>query len=346
MRVKISAFLFLLLFSFGVTYENGSVKSEYLQFIWNAPSLIIVVFPSLVIAWGATSFHGSAVAWRILLFKRLDFNQEELEEAHKYVASFAKVAIYSSILGALIGAVLMLQSTDDLSTIGPKLSIMLICPLYASLILPLAHLVSFRIESDLQFSPDKKPQRQLSKGAKIGMGAFATYLFLIMILATFEFSSSENATGKQYSPPIDIEVPSSDLKHIVHAKIVLQSMDENTLLFLNSRQYYLRDYLIRSLNQMNKEDMLDTGKRQEFTQKLNEGIQRFLSEEFLDESENRELASDVEVLLQSVSFEPLAVEATGAIAASSQIDKVNLCNRPINPIYFKSLGFAKVNLMG
>jgi len=43
----------LAVFLFGVMYENGSLHAEYLQFMWNAPSIIVVVFGTLAATIGS-----------------------------------------------------------------------------------------------------------------------------------------------------------------------------------------------------------------------------------------------------------------------------------------------------
>ena len=186
----------LVVFVFGCTYENGSIKPEYLQFMWNAPSLIIVLFGTIVATIASypmdmiaglgktigSVFKGkniplietlviivdvAKVARKNVLaiedslssieneFLRnglrlvvdrvdreliVEMMMSEMKySAQKQTADQLMIKQMSSLspafgmIGTLIGLVLMLQSLDDISTIGPKMSVALITTLYGSL---------------------------------------------------------------------------------------------------------------------------------------------------------------------------------------------------------------------
>ncbi|MDT8447439.1 MAG: MotA/TolQ/ExbB proton channel family protein [bacterium] len=186
----------LVVFVFGSSYENGGIHPEYLMFMWNAPSLIIVFFGTIVATVGSFPMEMIASLGRVIgaVFKgknvplietlviivdvakvarknvlaiedslpsieneylrnglRLVVDRVDRELITEIMVSEMKYAIKKKendaemvkimatyapafgMIGTLIGLVLMLQSLDDISTIGPKMSVALITTLYGAL---------------------------------------------------------------------------------------------------------------------------------------------------------------------------------------------------------------------
>ncbi len=210
-----SAGIFLL-FCFGVMYEEGSLHPEYLQYMWNAPSVIIVVIGTLVATVAAYPMEmiagiGKSIGkvYRAknvplietlvivvdvakvarknvlaiedslpsieneflrnglrLVVDRVDreliteiMSSEMKYAAQKKEADMLLIKLMSSLapgfgmLGTLIGLILMLQSLDDISTVGPKMAVALITTLYGSLLsngifIPWANSLSFANENE------------------------------------------------------------------------------------------------------------------------------------------------------------------------------------------------------
>lgn len=182
---------------FGCVYEEGQIKPEYLVFMWNAPSMIIVTVGTAVAALSSYPLEISAAMGKniVKVFKaknvplietlviivdvakvarknvlaiedslpsieneflrnglRLVVDRVDRELITEIMSSEMKYAtarkttenaIFKSMsslapglgmLGTLIGLILMLQSLDDISTVGPKMSVALITTLYGSLL--------------------------------------------------------------------------------------------------------------------------------------------------------------------------------------------------------------------
>jgi len=151
MKVKIGFVGMLVIFVWGSTYENGSLQWLYLQFMWNAPSLLIVILPPIVVAWMSTSSTAAKICWGMLFWKASERSKNDLEDAIRYAQIFRQVTFYAAWLGTFIGVVLITQFSDpnELDSLGPKLSVMSICLLYGFLMAPICILVEKRIESDL-----------------------------------------------------------------------------------------------------------------------------------------------------------------------------------------------------
>ena len=185
----------LLVFCFGSMYENGAVHPEYLQFMWNAPSIIIVVIGTLVGTIGSYPMEQLSGLGKIIgrIYKaksvplietlviivdvakvarknvlaiedslpsieneflrnglRLVVDRVDRELITEIMMSEMKYAAQKKdtdmqmvkgmsalspgfgMIGTLIGLILMLQSLDDISSIGPKMSVALITTLYGS----------------------------------------------------------------------------------------------------------------------------------------------------------------------------------------------------------------------
>ena len=136
------AFIFL----FGIMYENGALHPQYLQFIWNAPSFIIVFFPAFLIAWAGTKKGSLNLAFSLVRCKTLSYTQHQKDEAQRSVKILGIIGAYSGLMGTLIGCVLMLQSLDDISTIGPKMSVALLTTLYGGILLTFGFWLEAKIQ--------------------------------------------------------------------------------------------------------------------------------------------------------------------------------------------------------
>ncbi len=184
-------------FLFGTMYENGGLKPEYLQFMWNAPSVIIVLFGTFVGTLGSYPMEmigklGSTIGKvfksknvplietlviivdvakvarknvlaiedslpsieneflrnglrlvvdRVdreliteIMMSEMKYSAKNKEDAQMVIKQMSGLSPGFGMIGTLIGLVLMLQSLDDISTIGPKMSVALITTLYGSLL--------------------------------------------------------------------------------------------------------------------------------------------------------------------------------------------------------------------
>ena len=183
-------------FLFGVMYENGGLHPEYLIFMWNVPSMIIVAGGAFVATMGSfpidmfmrlggiigSVFKGKNVPLietlviivdvakvarknvlaiedslpsieneflrnglrlvvdRVdreliteIMVSEMKYSLAQQESEVEMVKIMATYAPAFGMFGTLIGLVLMLQSLDDISTVGPKMSVALITTLYGSL---------------------------------------------------------------------------------------------------------------------------------------------------------------------------------------------------------------------
>lgn len=186
----------VVVFLFGVMYENGAVKPEYLQYMWNAPSMIIVILGTVVATVGSypldvisglpKSIGRVFKAKNVPLIETLviivdvakvarknvlaiedslpnieneflrnglrlvvdrvdrelimEIMMSEMKYSHQkrvldqlVVKQMVALAPGFGMIGTLIGLVLMLQSLDDIASIGPKMSVALITTLYGAL---------------------------------------------------------------------------------------------------------------------------------------------------------------------------------------------------------------------
>ena len=185
------------LFMFGVMYEKGAIHPEYLQYMWNAPSVIIVVFGTLAATVGSFPMDqimglGKAIGKvyksksvplietlviivdvakvarknvlaiedslpsidneflrnglrlvvdRVdrelitdIMMAEMKYSALKKQNDQLIVKQMSSLSPAFGMIGTLIGLVLMLQSLDDVASIGPKMSVALITTLYGSLL--------------------------------------------------------------------------------------------------------------------------------------------------------------------------------------------------------------------
>lgn len=187
----------VVVFLFGVMYEGGALRPEYLVFMWNAPSMIIVILGTIVATIGSFPLDQISdlpktigrvfkaknvplietlviivdvakvarknvlaiedslpnieneflrnglrlVVDRVdreliteIMMSEMKYSNQKKVKDQMMVKHMVALSPGFGMIGTLIGLVLMLQSLDDISTIGPKMSVALITTLYGSLL--------------------------------------------------------------------------------------------------------------------------------------------------------------------------------------------------------------------
>ncbi len=107
---------------------SGSNFTWYLDF----PSLVVMLFPTLVLSMGTHGVKGVLGAFGAAFGDR-QRSRQELELALLAARSLGRFAWLSSLIGAFIGAIAILGNIGAMERIGSNVAVALICVFYAAL---------------------------------------------------------------------------------------------------------------------------------------------------------------------------------------------------------------------
>ena len=122
--------LYLLALIFFIAFAVIGMGSFVMAFI-NLPSMLIVLPPSFILAWGVTSNRALKLGVTLPFRKKSGFTSDEVNEACLFLRVFGWSALLMGAVGTLIGAVIMLQHLEDPSAIGPALAITILTLFYS-----------------------------------------------------------------------------------------------------------------------------------------------------------------------------------------------------------------------
>jgi len=141
----------------------GLVSGFTLILLAMADPIIFINVPSVLIVVGGTmamtlvsfplQYVVGLIGFYMYAFRppRADANREKVErELEKGILAFGRIKTYALAtgwIGTLIGAVLMLQHLDDPAKIGPGVAVMLLCPLYGTI---MAYLLFWPVRTKLE----------------------------------------------------------------------------------------------------------------------------------------------------------------------------------------------------
>lgn len=119
----------------------GQSVGAILNFI-DMPSLLIILMITVPMLLASGLFPDLRRAFRVIMVKKAAYTKLELQRSLEAVKLTIRLIFYSGFLGTIVGLITILKSLKDIDVLGPNLSVMLICILYAIfgsfLLLPIA----------------------------------------------------------------------------------------------------------------------------------------------------------------------------------------------------------------
>ncbi len=122
----------LIILIFALVYS--SVFGQPLESIYNVldiPSLLIILMITIPMLLASGLFPDLGRAFKVITFKKADYTKLELKRALEAVRLTFKLVVFSGFFGSLVGLINILRYLSSPETIGPNVSVMLICTLYS-----------------------------------------------------------------------------------------------------------------------------------------------------------------------------------------------------------------------
>ncbi len=111
----------------------------------DAPSVIIVIIPALVVSIFGTSFRTFGKSLKIVYSKAAPKDEAETEQCALFFMLLGNIAVIGGVIGTLIGGVIMLQNLDDPKQIGPALAIAVLTAFYGAVVKFFAYAAEKRV---------------------------------------------------------------------------------------------------------------------------------------------------------------------------------------------------------
>ncbi len=172
MAYLIAIVVFVLTLFVGVVSVAGP---EGILLLWNLPSFLMIVVPTLAVAISSVSLKGANTT-RVVFGKQTNTSPVEAKKVFDFFRMLGNASILLGIVAFLVSLVLLLANLSDPNTIGPSMALGLISLLYAACL----KLIAFSVE----FSVRKKAGL-MDDALNSNVGDWIVYVYPIMPMLLF-----------------------------------------------------------------------------------------------------------------------------------------------------------------
>lgn len=113
---SIVSFVCVIVIVVGVDFSTFTTKLSALTWLLDLRSFGFVLIPALGFAWAATSKNTLLLSFKLVFSEPTDISQEQVQEACRFLRIFGNTCLVMGGIGALLGAMVVLQNLASLTT--------------------------------------------------------------------------------------------------------------------------------------------------------------------------------------------------------------------------------------
>jgi flagellar motor component MotA len=122
--------LILLIVALAYSVVIGHPMVDLLN-VFDIPSLLIILLITIPMLLASGLFPDLRRAFRAIMDKKVSYSSLELQKSLEAVKLTVRLIVFSGIFGSLTGLINVLKYLSDPQALGPNLSVLLICTVYA-----------------------------------------------------------------------------------------------------------------------------------------------------------------------------------------------------------------------
>ena len=146
MKLGVIVFFVILILGSCLDMNNFQFKLGNLAYLFDFPSLVIVLVPTIFFAIGAYSWETYAKTWSIPFGKPENCEQSELVEVNKCLNSMGNMSVVMGIIGTFLGVILLLNYLQQEVDIAPAIAIAVVTLFYGFLFKALCMFASSKVD--------------------------------------------------------------------------------------------------------------------------------------------------------------------------------------------------------
>jgi flagellar basal body-associated protein FliL len=177
MRFLALVLLFVLTLVFCVSVS--AVGLAGIALLFNAPSIIIVLLPTIGFSILVFSWRTFMLSWGLVFSRSAKATGEEIDDVCNLLRNFGFVSILMGIVAGLVSLILILADLSDPNSIGPNLSVLLLANLYSVGIYILCFEARIHVQNRFRLAEDSQTSIQARPDTKGNKRNLVLAIFII-----------------------------------------------------------------------------------------------------------------------------------------------------------------------